>query len=238
MTLVMLGGVMKRVFDSELLIHYIKKHNIGNILDDEILKYAQLHFYEGEAYILETGEMLEYYYLLVEGQIKIYYPFENGKSMTLKFYKDFNTIGDLELLKGIPVLCNIDAVEDTFLIAIPSNILREKYCDNVKLLRHLVDSLSEKLYGTINNNSYNFVYPLINRVASYLMEHLTDQNYIILHSSYLDIAQFLGSTYRHLNRTLKEMESKSIIKCDDKKIYILDIDKLRELSKNAYVKPL
>ncbi|APQ77026.1 hypothetical protein RSJ10_1092 [Clostridium botulinum] len=34
------------------------------------------------------------------------------------------------------------------------------------------------------------------------------------------------------------MESKSIIKCDDKKIYILDIDQLRELAKNIYIKSL
>lgn len=229
---------MKRVLDSKLLTHYIKKCNVESIFDDEILEYAQLHFYKGEEYILESGEILEYYYLLVDGKIKIYYPFENGKSMTLKFYKDFNTIGDVELLKDIPILCNIDAVEDTFLIAIPANILREKYFDNVKLLHHLVDSLSEKLYGTINNSSYNFVYPLTNRVASYLVEHITDKNYIILSSSYLDIAQFLGTTYRHLNRTLKDMESKSIIKCDDKKVHILDMNKLRDLSKNIYVKPL
>ncbi|WP_346935938.1 helix-turn-helix domain-containing protein [Clostridium sp.] len=229
---------MKRVFDNNLLDHYIKKHNIESIFDYEILKYAQLHFYEEEEYIFESGEILEYYYLLVDGKIKIYYPFENGKSMLLKFYKDFNTIGDLELLKDIPILCNIDAVENTYLIAIPADILREKYFNNIKLLHHLVNSLSEKLYGTINNSSYNFVYPLINRLASYLVEQLTDENYIILNSSYLEIAQFLGTTYRHLNRTFKEMESKSIIKCDDKKIYILDMNKLRALSKNIYVKPL
>jgi CRP-like cAMP-binding protein len=234
----MLGGFMRKIFDSELLNRYIKKHNIERIFDDEILKYAQLHFYEKEEYILESGEALEYYYLLVDGKIKIYYPFENGKSMPLKFYKDFNTIGDLELLKGIPILCNIDAVEDTYLIAMPSSILREKYSNNIKLLHHLVDSLSEKLYGTINNSSYNFVYPLINRLSSYLVEHLTDEDYIILNSSYLEIAQFLGTTYKHLNRTLKEMESKSIIKCDNKKIYILELEQLRELSKNAYIKPL
>lgn len=238
MTLVMLGGFMKKILDNELLDKYIRKHNIEKILDDEILKYAQLHFYEKEEYILESGESLEYYYLLVEGKIKIYYPFENGKSMLLKFYKDFNTIGDIELFKDIPILCNIDAVEDTYLIAIPSAILKEKYFNNIKFLHHLVDSLSEKLYGTINNSSYNFVYPLINRLSSYLVEHLTDENCMILNSSYLDIAQFLGTTYRHLNRTLKEMEAKSIIKCDDKKIYILDIDRLRQLSKNIYIKPL
>ncbi|HCL4558911.1 helix-turn-helix domain-containing protein [Clostridium botulinum] len=122
------------------------------------------------------------------------------------------------------------------MIAIPTAILREKYFDNIKLLHHLVDSLSEKLYGIINNSSYNFVYPLINRLSSYLVEQHIDENYIILNSSYLEIAQFLGTTYRHLNRTLKEMESRSIIRCDDKKIHILDIDQLRELAKNIYIK--
>lgn len=229
---------MRRILDNGLIDQYIKKYNIENIFEYEILKYAQLHFYEKEEYILESGETLEYYYLLVDGKIKIYYPFENGKSMILKFYKDFNTIGDLELLKDIPILCNIDAVEDTYLIAIPAITLRETYFDNTKFLHHLVDSLGEKLYGTINNSSYNFVYPLINRISSYLVEHLTDKSYIILNSSYLEVAQFLGATYRHLNRTLKEMESKSIIRCDDKTIHILDVEQLKDLSKNIYIKPL
>lgn len=229
---------MRKILDNKLLNQYIKKHNIDKIFDDEILKCVQLHFYEKEEYILEAGDPLEHYYLLVEGKIKIYYSFENGKSMPLKFYSAFNTVGDLELLKDIPILCNVDAVEDTYLIAIPSVMLREKYFNNVKFLHHLLDSLSDKLYGTINNSSYNFVYPLINRLSSYLVEHLTEENCVILNSSYADIAQFLGTTYRHLNRTLKEMEEKAIIKCEDKKIYVLDVDKLRELSKNIYIKPL
>ena len=229
---------MKRILDNNLLNYYIEKHNIENIVDKDILKYAQLHFYKKEEYILESESKLEYYYLLVDGKIKVFYPFENGKSMLLKFYKDFNTIGDLELLKNIPILCNIDAVQDTYLIAMPVDILREKCFDNTKFLRHLIDSLSEKLYATINNSSYNFVYPLINRLSSYLVEQITDKNYIILNSSYLEIAQFLGTTYRHLNRTFKEMESKSIIKCNGKIIYILDEDRIREFSKNLYIEPL
>ncbi|WP_411169372.1 Crp/Fnr family transcriptional regulator [Clostridium sp. MB05] len=229
---------MKRISDDKLLNYYIHKHNIENILDEEILKYAQLHFYEKEEYILEAEGSLEYYYLLVDGKVKIFYPFENGKSMLLKFYRDFNTIGDLELLKNIPILCNIDAVEDTYLLAIPSDILRKKYFNNTKLLHHLVDSLSDKLYATINNSSYNFVYPLINRLATYLVEHITDKDHINLSSSFLEIAQFLGTTYRHLNRTFKELEEKSIIKCDNKIIYILHEEKLRELSKNVFIKTL
>lgn len=45
MTLVMLGGFMRRILDVRLIKQYIKKHNIERKLDCEILKYAQLHFY-------------------------------------------------------------------------------------------------------------------------------------------------------------------------------------------------
>lgn len=229
---------MKKISNCELLKDYINKYNIENIFDKDILKFAQLHFYEKDEFILEAQSNLQYYYLLVHGKVKVSYPFENGKSMLLKFYSDFISIGDLELLKNIPVLCDVDAVTDTYLIAVPSDLLRKKYFDNPKFLHHLVDSLSDKLYATINNTSYNFVYPLTNRLASYLVEYITDKNYLHLNSSFKDMAEFLGTTYRHLSRTLKELEASSIIKCDDKIIYILDEDKLRELSKNMFLKLL
>ncbi|OPJ54660.1 regulatory protein YeiL [Clostridium chromiireducens] len=158
--------------------------------------------------------------------------------MLLKFYSDFISIGDLELLRNKPIQCNVEAIEDSYLIAIPSEILRKKYIDNVDFLHYLVNSLSEKLEATINNSSYNYVYPLINRLASYLVEHITDKKHIMIDSSFKEIAQFLGTTYRHLGRTIKELELQDIIKCDNKIIYILDEDKLRELSKNMYIKVL
>ncbi|WP_291650188.1 helix-turn-helix domain-containing protein [Clostridium sp.] len=229
---------MRKISNRRHLKYYIDKHNIEEILDEEIIEYAQLHFYEKEEYILQAESDLEYYYLLVDGKIKISYLFENGKSMFLKFYSDFDTIGDIELLKDTKILCDINAIGDAYLIAIPSDIIRKKFLGNIKFVRHLADSLSEKLYATINNSSYNFVYPLINRLATYLVEHLTDKNYIILNSSFLEISQFLGTTYRHLNRTFKELEAKSIIECDNKKIFILNEKNLRDLSKGIFIKSL
>lgn len=229
---------MKKISNSKLLNIYFVKYNVENIFDKEIIKYAEIHFYEKGELILEAESELKYYYLLVDGKIKISYLFENGKSMFLKFYKDFKTIGDLELLKNISIRCNAQAIEDTYLIAISSGILREKYINNVNFLHHLVNSLSEKLDATINNMSYNYIYPVINRLASYLIERITDKNCVFLNLSFKEIAQFLGTTYRHLSRTFKELELKSIIRCDDKTIHILDKDKLRELCKNTYIQDI
>lgn len=229
---------MKRILNNKLLEKYIDKYDIKGTFDKDMINLMELHYYKKGEVVFKAETTLEYYYLLVSGKIRISYPFENGKSMLLKFYKPFNTIGDMELLKNKPITCDIDAVEDTYLIAISSNIIRMSYLENPKFLHHLADSLSEKLYATINNSSYNFVYPLINRLSSYLVEQLTDKDYIKLNSSFIEIAQFLGTTYRHLNRTFKELEEKSIIRCQDKTIYILDEAKLRKLSKNLYIKSL
>ncbi len=229
---------MKRISNHELLKNFIAKHDIENIFDKDFISHMELHFYEKGECVFKAESDLEYYYLLVDGKIRVSYPFENGKAMFLKFYKAFNTIGDLELLKDRSIICDIETMEDTYLIAISSGIIRKSYRDDPKFLRYLVDSLSDKLYATINNSSYNFVYPLINRFSSYLVEHITDQSKVVFHSSFVEIAQFLGTTYRHLNRTIKELEKKSVIKCEDKMIRIIDEDKLRELSKNPYVKSL
>lgn len=229
---------MKKISNDDLLNHYIIKHNLTAIFDKDLLNDAQLHFYRRSENILRAELNLQYYYLLVEGKTKVSYLLENGKSILLKFYKELNTFGDIELSKNIPICCDVEAIEDSYLIAIPIDIIRNKYMDSPKFLHHLVDSLSDKLHATLSNSSYNLAYPLINRLASYLVEYMTDENYVILGSSFNEIAQFLGTTYRHLNRTFKELESRGIIEFENKKICILDENKLIELSKISYIRSL
>lgn len=232
-----LRGIMRKVSDRVLFNHYIEKHKIHNIFDAEILGRAQLRKYSKSELIMEGGSGLEYLCLLVGGKVKVYYLFENGKTMFLKIYQGFQMLGDVEFLKDIPVQCHVEALKDCHVIAIPADHLRTAYHDNANFMRYLSETLSDKLYVTINNSSYNYIYPLTNRLASYLLESLADKDHVEINTSYEEIAQFLGTTYRHLNRTINEMESKSIIRCKDKKIYVLDVKKLRDLSKNIFIKP-
>lgn len=229
---------MKRLNDNALFMHYIQKNQIDELIGENLLRYAFLCLFEKDSFIMEADTELKYFYLMVEGKARVSYAFENGKSMFLKFYQGFNLLGDLELMKELPVLCNVEAVRDSYFILIPVERLREEGFQNPKLLRYLVSSLSEKLYATINNSSYNYIYPLTNRLASYLTEHNTEENEFYLKSSYEEIAQFLGTTYRHLNRTFKELEGKGLIRNEGKKISVLDAGGLQKLSKNLYIRSL
>jgi len=99
----------------------------------------------------------------------------------------------------------------------------------------MINSLSLKLESNNINNSYNLLYPLSNRFASYIIEHITNEsNYIIFNSSYKDISEFLGTTYRHLSRTIQDLELNQIIKKEGKKIILLNKDELRNMAKNIY----
>lgn len=225
---------MKIIYDDKKIKHFIEKYNLENIVGNRLLIYSQLFYYEKGEKILHAGDTLNYLYFFVYGKIKISSIEENGKSILLRFYDNFNSLGEVELIQNVPISSNVESVENTYLIALPINKIRRELNKNNNLLLFIAHTLSSKLNSISNNSSYNLLYPLINRLASYLYEHTDKNDTIILNSTFLNISEFLGTTYRHLHRTLKELESKGIIKHESKQITIINKDKLKELSKNIY----
>jgi CRP/FNR family putative post-exponential-phase nitrogen-starvation transcriptional regulator len=225
---------MEKLLDETILNFYINKHDLHQIFESDVLSHAELHSFQKGEQILKVDSQLIYYYFFVKGKIKVFSPQENGKSLLLRFYTTFDTLGDLELFRKSPVRSNVEAAEDTLLIALPTEILHKLCNDNPVFLRYVINSLSIKLDSISYNSAYNLLYPLINRLCSYLIEHVTDEDFIYLTSSYEDISDFLGTTYRHLHRTLNQLQEKKILAFQGKKIYILNRDELKKLSKNLY----
>jgi len=84
------------------------------------------------------------------------------------------------------------------------------------------------------NSSINLLYPLENRLASYINEFLTndeDSNiYIDFDENLVNIAELLGSSYRHLLRTLNTLSKKGVLEKEDGKYKVL----LEELAGDLY----
>ena len=90
-----------------------------------------------------------------------------------------------------------------------------------------------KLASLSVSNSVNILYPLENRLASYILASYTNEDSNNT-ENLTQIAEFLGTSYRHLLRVVKEFELEKIIKRDNKKLVILDKDKLEELAGDLY----
>ena len=90
-----------------------------------------------------------------------------------------------------------------------------------------------KLASLSVSNSVNILYPLENRLASYILASYTNEDSNNT-ENLTQIAEFLGTSYRHLLRVVKEFELEKIIKRYNKKLVILDKDKLEDLAGDLY----
>lgn len=196
-----------------------------------------LYLFNKNDYICKEEENLNNMFFLVEGKAKVSKHLENGKSLLISFYNPFTIIGDVEFIRNNPTDCSVQAIKDTYCIGINFDIVRTQLIKDCKFLINICDYLSEKLTSGSNNSSINLLYPLENRLASYIVAFTNLDTYnkkFTFEESYSEIAELLGTSYRHLNRTLSKFCSDKILKRHKKEFIIEDLDKLLCLAGDLY----
>ena len=229
---------MIKIEDTKKIEGYIKEYEMENLFSDNMKEYMTLYMFNKNEYICREAEHLDNIYFLVHGKAKVSKHLENGKSLLLCFYRPFTIIGDVEFIRNDVTDCSVQAIEPTYCIGINFNIVRSKLIKDCKFLLKTCEYLGDKLTEGSNNSSINLLYPLENRLASYIVAFANTDNDNInkfkFKESYIEIAELLGTSYRHLNRTLNKFCIEGIIKKCDKKYVIEDFDKLLCLAGDLY----
>lgn len=219
---------MFRIDDNKKLNYYVNKYKINEIFSNNMVPYMEIHRFKKNEYICLSGEDLRYLYFFVEGKSKVYITTPNGKTLLIRFYSPVQVVGEIEILNKSTIECNIQAIKECICIAIPRKEIEEKCLKDPKFLYYISTHLSLKLSSASLSSSVNMIYPLENRLASYTNEYSNNTENIT------QISELLGSSYRHLLRVLNRLESEGIIKRNNKKIIILDKDRLEELAGDLY----
>jgi CRP-like cAMP-binding protein len=227
-----------KIEDDRKIEQYIKKYELNNIFSNDMRKYMELHVFNKSDYICREEEYLDAMFFLVDGKAKVSKHLENGKSLLISFYTPFTIIGDVEFIRNNVTDCSVQAIKETYCIGISFNIVRNELIKDCKFLIKICDYLSEKLTNGSNNSSINLFYPLENRLASYIVAfaNIEDDKIkkFIFKENYTEIAELLGTSYRHLNRTLNKFCVKGVLEKDDKEYIIRDYDKLLYLAGDLY----
>lgn len=229
---------MKIINDKKLLDYYIEKFDIMNLFTDETIKeHMTLRSYQKREYIVSPEGILDSFLIMVEGRAKIYSHSSNGKVLLISFYRPFGVLGDVEYALGRETDYIAEALTDAVYIAIDRNILIEKTKTDIKFKDYIMYSLAKKMNQSAGKNMFNLLYPLENRIASYIVsickagkEQLNEVEIYNLK----DAAQFLGSSYRHLIRTLNELENQGMIERHRNMIKIIDNERLEILAEELY----
>jgi len=226
---------MKEIKNIKLLNKYIDQFSLIKIFDDHIKNHLVLFEFEKNEYLCREGSTVDYVFFLVKGDVKIYTTLDNGKSYLLRTEKPLSIYGDIELLNSDTYCANVEALKTCHVIGISFAYVRKEYLNNAKFLNYLCRNLGHRLDSISQMSTENLYLPLSNKLAGYLMMHVSDEtNQVILKSSFTDISDQLGATYRHLSRTFKSLEVEGIISRKGKYITILNKAKLIDLAGSVY----
>jgi CRP-like cAMP-binding protein len=221
---------MIRINNPKLLDKYILKYGISETFTCDMKPFMELVQFKKGEYICREGEPINYLFYFVEGKAKVYSTLSNGKSLLLCFYEDFKVLGDIEIFNFKSATSNVQVIEDTYCIGISVDNVRAHLLEDAKFLRYICSSLGEKLNRCSNNSSINLLYPLENRLASYIVWAGGTQ----FKENLTETAELLGTSYRHLLRTLNNFCEEGIIKRRDDYFEIVDDTRLRELAADLY----
>ncbi len=229
---------MEIIKNRNLLRHFINAFQLDEKFEGDMTELMTVYSFEKGELVCNIDDHLEFFYFVVQGKLKIYTILENGKSVLVRFYSPPSVVGDLEMFKEYRVRCNVEAITKTLVIGIKMEDIRKYASNDHTFLKFVIENLSHKLYTLSNMTALNQSYPFINRFASYLITVACDDNNKLISeiktSNMTELATFLGVSYRHLNRVIKGLCSRGLIKRTREGLIILDYEKLKEMSGGYY----
>jgi len=162
----------------------------------------KLSFSPGE-FLLHAGEPMEYIYFVVSGKAKVLLSLSDGKQLLLSYFLSKGIIGDVELVTDTQAASNtMQAVTEFTCIALPLRIYAERLKHNSVFLNILARELAEKLMERSINGTITTLQPLNARLCAYITQ---SANGGIFRETLTEVAALLGTSYRHLLRSLDQL---------------------------------
>lgn len=184
--------------------------------------------------LFSQGDKADTVFFLMEGKLKISMLSPEGKRLILAFKTPFDIVGDIEYIQHCPFINTVEAVMDTVVIRIPTGVLQTEMADNTAWLQFLLETITRKFEVKSRAMNFNLLYPVDVRVASYLLS-MTPAKPVIDSTSLVDMADLIGTSYRHLNRVLQQFERNGWIGKKRGTITLLDREALlRQTGQNIY----
>jgi len=225
---------MKIINNQKRLEQALTQYNIPEHFQffQEYLPYFHLVKFQKGELIYQTDYQRQYLLFFLSGKIKVCTHLGNGKSLLICFYQTFQLLGDLELYQIDTSTVTAQAIEDCTCISLHVTEIYARLMSDTFFLQFLSKALATKLARSSTNNSINLLYPLENRLASYIYQ-VCDSN--LFSENLTQLSELLGTSYRHLLRTLKKFTSEEILKKGKNGYIIRNRKKLQELAGDLYL---
>ncbi len=186
---------MKENHNEALKQQLIQESGYKNLFYMNILRDTRLLQMAAGDFIVKEGSQPVYLFYLVRGRAKLYATLPNGKVSLIDFFNAPCIIGEIELVDADHEPRAVQAIEECWCLALPIKQYRSLLLEDATFLRHLCVALSHKNYRNIVSLTQNQSFPLMNRLAAFI---LLTQNCDIYREKHTQAAEYMGVSYRHL----------------------------------------
>ena len=198
---------------------------IGQIAIERLCGRGESIFAEGDA---GSG-----FFVVAEGQVKIYKLSPDGKEQTLHIVNAGEPFGEVAVFAGRSFPANAQALKDSRLLFFPRQTFVELITRNPALALSMLAVLSMRLrHFTVQVENLSLK-EVPGRLASYLIVLMNEQNnqtHIRLPISKGQLASLLGTIPETLSRIFAKMSDQGLIEVEGREIRLLDLDGLEDVS--------
>lgn len=222
---------------SQIQAYYVQHQLDRFVRADQIEQFTLHHFSKGES-ICELEQPIDYLHFFVEGRVKVFLPVENARQLLLCFYEPLQLFGDLEVFEHEPLsTTTVEALTPCICLGLERAFVVDQLANEPVFLKQLCLSLGRKLGRVISNSALNLLHPVENRVASYILATATlnQQHELIFSGNLTQIADLLGTSFRHLHRTLQSFCEQGILAKAKTSYIVQQIGELKQRAAGAYV---
>lgn len=219
----------------------VKENSVFNFCNEAELKTigilkSCILFKKGEQ-IFKESDLPKFLYCINKGTAKLSRLNQDGKEQILHLAKGGDIMGYRAILSGDTFSCSAIAIEDTIVCTIPKKNFISLVENNSKLAFKMIELFSKKLKDVEKGMATMRHSTVKERVCASLL--MLKENYgfeedgltINTKLSRETLANLSGTTRETATRTLFELQNENILELADKKIKIINIKTLIQISK-------
>lgn len=219
--------------------HWLRRVYLFSALDDEQLRTVMASMQEiglDEGRILfEHGQPAEKFFLLVEGQIKLYRLSEDGDEKVIEIVRPGQTFAEAVMfMSGKVYPVNADALVKSRLLAFPNAVYKDLLRNSVDACFRLMADMSQRLHQRLNEidslTLHNATYRLVSYLLGELPEDVLTSTEIVLTTPKHIIASQLSIKPETFSRILTRLARDGLIVVRGNSIVLADLERLRQVS--------
>jgi CRP/FNR family transcriptional regulator, dissimilatory nitrate respiration regulator len=205
----------------------------------KISEFSSIKKYDKNEMIFSEGDKYRGFYVVMKGKVKVFKLSPAGKESVINIVLSLELFAEVPLFEGYPYYpVNAQTLEESVLFFIPGKDFIDFTSNNPHISLKIISGFAKKLHALTRRIESFMLSDVPNRLAKYILEEYNKSHKIILAKPFIlltisksTLAGYLGTITETLSRTFKKLQDENIIEVKGKKIFIIDINRLRDLSK-------